>query len=81
VLESKHSMTVSKAHEISEAWKKAGSQPCTHRFADPLESDEGIDIGTSACAVCGSYVLALQRFDAVGSIRYGAYQRSRAGNC
>jgi hypothetical protein len=52
-------MTVSKAHEIHEAWNKAGSAPCRHGFADPLESDDGIDMGTNVCAICGSHTPGL----------------------
>ena len=61
-------MTVSKAHEIHEAWKKAGSQPCGHSFADNLESDAGNDMGTRVCAVCGSHSARLQRVAAVASV-------------
>ena len=61
-------MTVSKAHEIHEAWKKAGSQPCRHSFADNLESDAGSDMGTSVCAVCGSHSIGLHRLAAVASV-------------
>jgi hypothetical protein len=60
-------MTVSKAQEIYEAWKKAGSQACRHGFADPLASDDGIDMGTNVCAICGSYKPGLQSLAAAAS--------------
>ena len=60
-------MTLSKVQEISEAWEKAGSQSCRHSFADSLESDEGRDMGTSVCAVCGSHMPGLLRLAAIAS--------------
>lgn len=54
-------MTCSKAHEIHEAWKKAGSLPCQHSFTDSLESDDARDMGNYVCAVCGSYRPGLHR--------------------
>jgi hypothetical protein len=62
-------MTVSKAHEICEAWKKAGSQPCRHSFTDNLNSDEGSDMGTNVCAVCGLNPSGLPGLAAVASVK------------
>ncbi len=62
-------MTVSKAREIRNAWKKAGSKPCSHGFADPLESDDGTDMGTSACAICGSHTPELHNLAAAASVK------------
>jgi hypothetical protein len=69
VLQSKHAMTASKAREISEAWKKAGSQACRHSFADSLELDEASDMTTNVCAVCGSFTTGLQELSAVASVK------------
>jgi hypothetical protein len=60
-------MTWSKAHEIHEAWKKAGSLPCQHSFTDSLESDDAKDMGNYVCAVCGSYMPGLHRLSAVAT--------------
>ena len=62
-------MTWSKAHEIHEAWRKAGSLPCKHSFTDSLESDDARDMGNYVCAVCGSYMPGLDRLSAVASIK------------
>jgi hypothetical protein len=61
-------MTASKAHEISEAWIKAGSQPCRHSFADTLELDDGNDTANNVCAVCGSITTGPQMLAAAASV-------------
>jgi len=62
-------MTLSKAREIHEAWNKAGSVPCRHGFADLLVSDDGIDMGTNICAICGSHTSGLHSLAAAASKR------------
>jgi hypothetical protein len=60
-------MTMDKAREIQEAWNKAGSAPCRHGFADPLESEDGVDMGTNVCAICGSHAPGLHSLAAAAS--------------
>ena len=62
-------MTVSKAREIQEAWKKSGAEPCRHGFADQLESDDGIEMGTNVCAICGAQTPGLHSLSAAVSAR------------
>jgi hypothetical protein len=62
-------MTVTKAHEIHEAWKRAGSEPCNHGFVDGLESNGGVDPGITVCAICGSHSPDLNNLAAVASAK------------
>ena len=62
-------MNWSKALEIHEAWKKAGSVPCRHSFKDSLESDDARYVGNYVCAVCGSHVPGLYRLSAAANIK------------